>query len=224
MIVKICGITRVADARACLSAGADWIGLNLVGGPRRIAFEEAAEIAAGLDEPRRVVPLVGVEHAEPIATWAGVWRGIGAEYVQLYGDVDEETVGAVRAAGLSPIVVRHVRDEASLIALEEDGALDASLTSYVLLDAHAPDALGGTGRKADWPLIGAWRERGAVGGRMRPGLILAGGLRPENVAEAVRLVRPDGVDVSSGVESSPGVKDIEAVRALVETARRADAS
>ena len=194
MFVKICGITRAEDADAAVAAGADALGFVFwPDSPRFVDPYRARAIAATL--PPFVTP-VGVfvnQPAEYVMAVASLVR-LGA--VQLHGDEDEPY-----AVSLGTPVIKAVTA----------ASLDAGAWSgrYLLLvDAHDPVRRGGTGLTADW-------DRAARLAGERP-ILLAGGLTPENVAGAIARVRPFGIDVSSGLERSPGVKDHQRLRALFE--------
>jgi len=224
MIVKICGITDVDDARHALDCGADWIGLNLVSGPRKIELAAAVAIAGQLPNPSRAVVLT----ASP---FQGGGRGKGQDdrtltalhnagitRLQLYGAVTNEVLGVLRERGFETILVQPVSDERSLAALDEFLAkCGGARPDYVLFDAAGGDRQGGTGRRANWSALAAAYAAGRYAGW--PPVILAGGLTPGNVVQAVRTVHPAGVDVSSGVELAPGRKDHTKVRAFVSAAR-----
>ena len=201
--VKICGITSVADGLAAAEAGADMIGLMLYEkSPRHVSLQTAAEIARAL--PPFVLRVgVFVNPTEEL-----VLRAIadcGVTLLQFHGD---ETPEFCTQFGMMSMKAFRIRDAGSLAALP-----DYSTEAY-LLDAYSADALGGTGAKFNWELAIEAKKLG------RP-IVLAGGLTPENVAEAVRQVQPFGVDVSSGVESSPGKKDPAKVRAFIASVRNA---
>jgi len=205
-LVKICGITNVEDALAAVEAGADILGFNFYAkSPRHISPHEARFIAEGL--PERVARVgVFVNEAEPAAiTRAVAESGVGA--AQLHGDETPEF--CARLEGVPVIkalrVGRGFGVERALLYK----------TDALLLDAYDKDAYGGTGRTFDWSL--ARRTREAV-----PKLFLAGGLTPENVAEAIREVCPFAVDVCSGVETSPGRKSFPLMRSFIEAARAAE--
>ena len=194
--VKVCGLTVPAEARACAELGAWGIGVVFAAeSPRRIDAARAAEVMAAVPAGvARVGVFVGASPAE----MASVARVAGLTHLQVHdGDPDE----ARRASGLPVIEGVRVSGPAALARAR------ASAADLVLLDAAVPGRHGGTGRSFDWSLL----EGRPLG---RP-FVLAGGLRPENVAEAVARVAPDVVDVSSGVESAPGRKDPERVRAFV---------
>jgi phosphoribosylanthranilate isomerase len=199
--VKICGITNVADGQIAAEAGADMIGLMFYErSPRHISLAAAAEIARAL--PPFVVK-VGVFVNPPADL---VLRAIGECGVSLLQFHGEETPKFCTQFGTMSMKAFRVRDAASLAALPE------YQTDAWLLDAYSPDAYGGTGAKFNWDLAIEAKKQG------RP-IFLAGGLTPENVAEAVRTVQPFGVDVSSGVEFAPGKKDQAKVRAFIQAAK-----
>jgi phosphoribosylanthranilate isomerase len=200
--VKICGVTSVADARMVVDAGADAIGLNFhPGSPRHVSTETAAAIAAAL--PRRVCR-VGVFVNAPRAVVERTAAAVGLDAVQFHGD---EEVALCRGWACKTIKAVRVRDAGSLSA-----AAAAYRVDFILADAYVPGVPGGTGARVpgEW-LVGVPGDR----------LILAGGLTPENVAEAVRTVRPAAVDVASGVESAPGIKDPEKVKRFIANVRTA---
>jgi len=215
--VKICGIITKADARLALDCGADWIGVNLVGGPRQIGLEAALTIAEAVDHPRRVVALL---HDESTKRWrdslhALAAAGIGG--VQCYGECADEISQEARRAGLLGILVGHVLEpDGGRVWSELADRCRAAKADYALLDAADASRLGGTGRRLDWSgmsdKLRTWRSS-------LPPVILAGGLTPDNVSDATARCTPDGVDVSSGVEQAPGRKDPTLVRAFVSAAR-----
>lgn len=200
--VKICGFTRIEDVEAAVSAGADMIGLNFVpGSPRRLDVALARALA---DAARGRVEIVGVVADLDPPRIEELAREVGLDRVQLHGDELPEVIDA-----LGPRAFK---------ALRIGGAEDVALASryggdLLLVDARVPGQKGGTGVRVDAALV-------VELARARR-LLLAGGLGPDNVAEAVRVVRPWGVDVASGVESAPGVKDERKMRAFVHEARRA---
>ena len=221
--VKICGITRPEWACAAAEAGADAIGLLFAESPRQIRPETAAEIIAAL--PPWVAP-VGVFVDAPASAIRGLAERLHLGAVQLHGDEPPEML-----ADLGPVKVLKVLGVASVAApsagfgqgldaarrwRDRAEALGRRPDAY-LVDARVPGGpRGGTGRVADWSLAARMQAEG-----FRP-LVLAGGLGPENVAEAVRAVRPWGVDTSSGTEASPGEKSPEKIRAFVEAVRRTE--
>jgi phosphoribosylanthranilate isomerase len=207
-LVKICGITNLEDALACVEAGADMLGFNFYPkSPRYVAPSDARLITDKL--PASVLS-VGVfvneespARVEEIATRAGV-AGL-----QLHGD---EPAAYCRALG-GRLVIKALRVSAGFVP--ESAA--AYGTRAVLLDAYHKDFYGGTGDVCDWAAARAVRA-------LVPRLILAGGLGPENVAEAVGEVAPYAVDACSRLERAPGLKDAGRVRAFVAAVRRADSA
>ena len=214
-IIKICGCTVRDDARFALQNGADWIGLNLVGGPRKLRLADALAILDGLDDPSRAVVLLSVEDESSFDEMIAKLKPHGVRRLQLYGNVTPRIIQQAGQQGFETIKVQAIADEDSIrIADEFLSDCAAAGPTYLLLDASSETQLGGTGRRANWSVI----ENAIQKGRLVdwPPQILAGGLNAENVAEALRQVRPAGVDVSSGVESSPGRKDPVKVCAFVE--------
>jgi phosphoribosylanthranilate isomerase len=208
-LVKICGLTLPSDGEAAARAGAHFVGCVLVpSSPRAVDPLRAGQVraAAGL-------PLVLVVADRPLEWMADAATRSGASVLQLHGDEGPATVSALRARGPWQVWKGvRVRDGASARdAMERWGGV----VDGVLLDGWSPHALGGTG--VSFP----WEEVAPVRSVLPPGtlLIAAGGLNPENVGRAVSLLRPDVVDVSSGVESSPGVKDHARLQDFVTRAR-----
>ncbi len=203
VVVKVCGLTRAEDAAWALSCGADWLGFIVRGeSPRRIEPEQAAALvaAAGGGVPVAVMVDVTPEQALDLA------HRSRAERVQLHR-VSPRTWPADFPLPCSFAV--GVTDEGMLVG-EEPGP-----EHLMLLDTFAVERDGGTGRVWPWELARPLAARRDV--------MLAGGLSGENVADAIRMVRPFGVDASSALESSPGVKDPERVRRYVEAARMSEA-
>jgi phosphoribosylanthranilate isomerase len=200
MLVKICGITRREDAEAAIAAGADAVGFVLwPGSPRAVSPERARSIAAALPES---VMKVGVFVNTPPREVNAIAVEIGLTAVQLHGDEPP-----AYAAEMTLPVIKAVPAGGSTHAAEWPSHVT------LLIDAHDPVRRGGTGRVADWTVAAA------VAGARR--VILAGGLTPENVAAAIDAVKPYGIDVSSGVERSPGIKDAARIAALFRAVARA---
>ncbi len=199
--VKICGITNVEDATAVVEAGADALGFVFAEGSKRFLTIEAAEaIARKLpSHPMRV----GVFVDAPAGFVAEAIQRCGLAMAQFHGAEPPEFCGQF---GVMSLKAFRVKDAASLAPLA-DYPVDA-----ILLDAYVPGQQGGTGAAFDWKLAIAAKKFG------KP-IFLAGGLTPGNVAEAVRLAQPFGVDVSSGVEKAPGRKDLEKVRRFIAAVR-----
>jgi len=201
-IVKVCGITRVEDARAAVDAGADWLGVILLGdSPRRIDAALGRSISAAVDG----IPVVAVMVAPTPDEALELARRAGAARVQLH------SVDAFRWPGEFPLPVTIS------VPVAADGSLTEALPPErhtVMLDTSDPRREGGTGRTFPW-------EAARVVAATRP-VLLAGGLDPANVAEAMRAVRPFGVDASSRLESAPGLKDPDRVRRFVAAVRACD--
>jgi len=222
MIVKICGITNLDDARSALDAGADWIGLNLVAGPRRIELETAFAIFEALNDPSPAVALLRATHGQVSTETLHSLSDRGVRRVQLYGDADGKVIAPVRQAGFEVIAVVPVADDESID--QYSAVLDqsnAGRPAFVLIDAAVPGRLGGTGTLANWDAIARANRDGRLAAW--PPILLAGGLTPQNVTDAVALVQPVGVDVSSGVEREPGKKDPAKVVAFITAVRGAQA-
>ncbi len=211
--VKICGVTTAADARQAVQLGADAIGLNFYEGSPRCV--EASAVAGILRELPPFVAAAGVFVEIPMRRVFERIHGLARiNIIQWHGKNHEPS----DCAPYHLIPAFPVRDAESLQAIQR--YLDACraighLPSALLLDGYAPGQHGGTGQTAPWHLLASFQ----------PGvpIILAGGLTPENVAEAIRIVRPYGVDVASGVERAPGRKDAEKLRGFLANAREAAA-
>jgi phosphoribosylanthranilate isomerase len=195
--VKICGITNLDDARASVEAGASALGFVFFkGSPRHIAPEAAAEIISHLPPFIATVGVFVDETAENIRRVVELTR-LGC--VQLHGNETPEFCSSIPCKVVKAF---RVKDADSLARLR-----DYDVPAF-LLDSYVPGQLGGTGAKFNWDLALEAKRQGKA-------IILAGGLTPENVADAVAKVLPYGVDVSSGVEISPGHKDHAKVREFV---------
>jgi len=204
--VKICGITNAADALAATEAGADLLGFNFYSkSPRHITEAEAAKIRRQL--PKKV-EAVGIFVNAPLAEVAALSKSLNLDVAQLHGDESPETVGEL-ARSVSVWKAFRVESDFRLETLDE-----YSQAFAFLFDAAHTGQYGGTGHSTDWDIA----QRAAVGRR----IILAGGLKVENVAAAVRIVRPYAVDVASGVESKPGKKDHGRLREFIQEVRRAE--
>ncbi len=201
-VVKVCGITNPGDARVAAEAGADAVGLVFAESPRRVSFEDARRISIAL--PENVIRVGVFVDAEP-GEVLRVAREVGLDLAQLHGDETPETVTALREGGVKVMKALRVRDAASLEALDRYEA------DLFLLDAYSERARGGTGRRFDWGLAKSLRGRDNI--------VVAGGLGPENVREAVELFEPYGVDASSSLEDEPGRKNDERVRRFVLAAK-----
>ncbi|HWV58708.1 MAG TPA: phosphoribosylanthranilate isomerase [Longimicrobiales bacterium] len=217
MKVKICGVCRPEDAVAAVSAGADCVGVILApGGKRSQTPERAAEILRAVSDGGRAVARVGVFVDSPAGEVIETARRLSLDIVQLHGNESPAAVKEVRASGLTAWKAIRVRDrDAFLSGLE----LYGTEADALLLDGWAAHAAGGAGVRFDWDAIAPVRSlaRGVVP------LWVAGGLAPDTVADAIRILDPEGVDVSSGVESEPGVKDHALIAAFIRAAREARA-
>lgn len=206
--VKICGIRRADDALVAERAGADYLGFVFADGPRRVDAGTAAEIVQAVG-----IPAVGVfvdRGAEEILEIRAL---AGIQVAQLHGAEAPEACRLLRSEGIQvwKALRPRARGELARLARRYERVADA-----LLVEGFAPGAGGGAGAAFPHQWLGALSrdERG-------PRLVLAGGLTPTSVADAIRTVRPDVVDVSSGVESRPGEKDPELVRAFIRNARAA---
>jgi phosphoribosylanthranilate isomerase len=220
--IKICGITNLADALTAADAGADYLGFIFYPpSPRAITPEAAAAIAAQLRAREDCPILVGVFVNETAGQMAAVLDQCQLDLAQLSG----EEVPSLIGDPASPIYGRAYKAlrPASFTEAEADAEWylppddappgDAPpVMPWLLIDSYHPNLRGGTGETGDWQMIAQLVET-------IPGLMLAGGLTPDNVAEAVKQVRPFAVDTASGVESSPGKKDGEKVRGCVTAVR-----
>jgi phosphoribosylanthranilate isomerase len=200
--VKVCGITRLEDAKAALAAGATALGFVFwPSSPRAVTPEHAGAIIAALPYGTNAVGVFVNQTADEIDRTV---RTAGLTAVQLHGD---------ETPALLPSIHRPVLRAVALAASE--AAIAAWPDSVLLLvDAHDPVKRGGTGKTADWPAAAALAARRQV--------VLAGGLRADNVQEAIRVVRPFGLDVSSGVEDAPGVKSVQKLNDFFGKVRTAD--
>jgi phosphoribosylanthranilate isomerase len=205
MHIKICGLTNLDDTLAAVEAGADYLGFNFYAkSPRCVTTAACAEMVAALRAHGARVKTVGIFVEQAAAEVAAILDETGLDLAQLHGDHQLADVGLLRRRAFMAVRDPSRADFAAL------AALSGSEPAF-LLDANAPGAYGGTGQTADWnaaqPIAAQYP------------LFLAGGLTPGNVAEAIRTVRPWGVDVASGVEAAPGKKDVEKMRAFVAAVR-----
>lgn len=209
--VKICGITTPAAALAAARAGADAIGLVFYApSPRAVSVEEAAEIVAALPP---FVSAVGLfVNAEP-ALVDKVLARVPLDLLQFHGDETPAYCGNFGKPWLKAI---RVRPDTYIPGLMDE----FHAARGILLDAWHEDVYGGSGRSFDWDLLRAQRGSDSAGAADGSRIILAGGLRPDNVAQAIRTAMPWGVDVSSGVETAPGVKSEPLINAFMREVQR----
>jgi len=193
--VKVCGLTRPQDAALASELGADMIGLIFYRrSPRFVSLRRAARVRRVLPPTVRATGVFVNDEVERIADRA---RGLKLDMVQLHGNYGIQEIGFLRRSGLLVVQAYAIGSPADWKAAA------ASRADLVLVDNVAGDRYGGTGRRFDWRLKPTAKL---------PNLVLAGGLRADNLAEGVRRFRPLVVDVSSGVESSPGVKSARRMR------------
>ncbi len=206
--VKFCGLTRPEDAVAAAELGAAYVGVIFAGGPRQLTENRAAEVLA--DVPRDVgrVGVFGDQDASEIARIA---RRLSLRAVQLHGATDPARIAEIRAAVGAEVwpVIRITGGE-----LPFGAAAILTDCDVLFLDSFVPNVAGGSGVSFDWAELGTridWLRRGKR-------VVLAGGLRPDNLSRAIAALSPDIVDVSSGVESAPGIKDHNQMRLFRDAA------
>ena len=212
--IKFCGLTRPEDATQAVVHGASYVGVIFAGGPRMLAAEQAGVVVRDVPADVRRVGVFADQSPTEIARVVDLLR---LDVVQLHGAVDRARISAVRN-GVNVRIWPVVRVAGDSLPDTVPELLD--LSDGLLLDAFVPGILGGTGVALRWIALADELER--IRGN-RP-IILAGGLRPENVAEAIAALRPNVVDVSSGVESAPGIKDSERMRAFRDAVTHASIS
>jgi len=211
MKVKICGLTNLADCLAAVNAGADLLGFNFYPpSPRCISPGECARIVRELRTRKVQVVTVGVFVNSPADEILKIMDSCHLDLAQLSGDEPRAVLAAV-----GPRAYKALRP-ANTAALQEGLASYSprSAPPAWLVDAHHPGQYGGTGQIAEWNLARSLARKAPI--------LLAGGLNPSNVAQAVRQVQPWGVDVASGVELSPGYKDDAKMRAFVDEVRKSE--
>ncbi|HET7437811.1 MAG TPA: phosphoribosylanthranilate isomerase [Thermoanaerobaculia bacterium] len=201
--IKICGLTRSEDAVAAADLGADFLGMIFIPtSPRHIDGPQAAAIVGAVRKTNAKAKFVGVFRDASIDVMRDTAAAVGLDLIQMHGTETDEDIAAI---GRPVIKTFRVGD-----ALPDTTAVTKA--EWVLFDTYDERREGGTGRRFDWSLL-------AMYPRTRP-FLLAGGLNPGNVGAAISLVRPDAVDVASGVESEPGVKDHTLLKAFFERVRR----
>ena len=212
--IKFCGLTQADDARAAAEAGASYLGVIFAGGPRELEPHAARAV---LEAVEHSTARVGVfARADP---WhiAGIAAEVGLDVVQLHGDPTPQEVAAVREAfGGTIWAVSRPRDG----MLPPDVAALFTVADAVVVDPWSATALGGTGTQLPWVTLRPQIDRARSSGSAE--LVLAGGLRPDNVSDAILAIAPDVVDVSSGVERAPGKKDHDLLRAFADAVRQAE--
>jgi len=205
---KICGLTRPGDAALAARLGASYLGVVFAESTRQVGQAGARDIVKASGG----VPVVGVFVSHPVDDILRLRDTTGLSAVQLHGSYDAAVRMRLMREKLPVWVVRHIAspDDIELLPEQADGA------AVLMVEPQVPGAVGGTGVALDLSLAQAARAR--VG---RTRLALAGGLRPDTLARAIALVSPDIVDVSSGVESAPGLKDADRLARFLEVARDA---
>ena len=214
---KICGITRRQDFDFAIAAGASAIGLNFY--PRSKRYVKAEAAASVIESGRTSAAVVGVFVNAEIEAIVEAARLCSLDAVQLHGDEPVERVAEIRGR-CDAKIIRAIRCETGAeklaIAQQQIQQWEAAGIDAVLLDAHAPGEFGGTGATLDWDAVSKLK--------FSVPWLLAGGLDPENVAAAIAAAKPDGVDVASGVEAMPGVKNESKVASFISNATTAFAA
>lgn len=201
--IKFCGLTRAQDAATALALGVDALGFVLVpASPRYVTAAAAAKIRRSL--PPFVSTVALFKDADPAFVQEAIDL-LRPDYLQFHGS---ETPGYCESFAWPYLKAVAMGGQVNLKRVARDYASAGAL----LLDSHAANGMGGTGKIFDWSRVTP----------VKKALVLAGGLTPQNVAAGVRKLRPHAVDVSSGIESKPGIKDASKMRAFVEAVRRAD--
>ncbi len=216
-LVKICGITTLEDALFAAEAGAHMLGLNFFKkSPRYLAPADARALALALRSKLGATAplLIGVFVNEVVGRISVTMEEVGLNFAQLSGDESVEMLRELRGIGFKAIRPRSQSEAVMDVEYYSSAQIDPRIPS-LLLDAHNAVLYGGTGERADIEIALALKEK-------TPRLMLAGGLTPENVGEAVKAARPWGVDVASGVESDAGKKDADKVRAFINAVKAAD--
>ena len=209
--IKVCGLTRHEDAVHAANAGADYLGVILVpSSPRFLSQAQAVEILRGISVPS-VLVVADQDPSETISTS----EFVGASVVQLHGHETPADAGKIRAGGPWEVwKALRVRDPGEI---EEAVARFETHVDALLLDAWHPEMIGGTGRVFSWEAVAKIRS----GFPEDLKLVAAGGLNPDNVKDAIETLLPDVVDVSSGVEVGPGLKERSLIEAFIQNARGA---
>lgn len=208
--IKICGVKDVDTAMAAVDAGATWVGLVFVEkSPRHVTIEDAKSVVKTLPEDVTPIGLFADQHADEINS---IIHQVGLEMIQLHGREPQRILDKLDCYQIIRATGFLSKEYAKLDAWESDDRV-----KFTLIDAPPTGELtGGSGHVFDWEELAARRLS------IHKLLMLAGGLTPDNVGEAIRIVQPYAVDVSSGVESSRGVKDIGLIKAFCEAVRAAD--
>ncbi|MGB3082753.1 MAG: phosphoribosylanthranilate isomerase [Candidatus Omnitrophota bacterium] len=222
--VKICGITNLGDAMKACDLGADFLGFIFVKGTPRVVdkgtVKEIVNLASWESEAHHKPALVGLFKNEDLKKVAEIVISCGLDHVQLHGDESPDYCAKLKNkvwvdgdVRIKVIKVFKVKEEIKTIGKYSIG--DYEKTDFFVFDTYHPEVAGGTGKKFNWEALNREKER------INKPFFIAGGLNPENVSEAVKTVSPYGVDVSSGVEKAPGVKDEKLLKEFIENAKKA---
>ena len=215
MKVKICGITRLEDAKMASAAGADLLGLNFYKkSPRYLAPDDAGKLCDSLRKElgEKCPVLVGVFVNAAQGDISIITEKVGLDFAQLSGDETDEMLIELRGMGFKAIRPMNKAMALDDVAYFARHMPESENAPSILLDAYHPKLRGGTGEQASTEIALVVKE-------VVPRLMLAGGLNPDNVADRVAAINPWGVDVASGVESEPGLKDIMMVNAFISAAK-----
>ena len=199
-IIKICGLTNIVQTKACTDLGVDWIGFNCWNGSSR--YIEPNQIRDIINSIPKSITTVGVFVNEPLKTLEKIMNDTGVDLAQLHGDENYEYIEKIKVPWFKAFRVTPEFNPKKIKCFGQE---------LFLLDSYSKINFGGTGEKLDWNRIAEYSNLGK--------LILAGGLNPENIVDAVKKVRPWGVDVCSGVEKEPGIKDMLKVKSFVQKLR-----
>ncbi len=200
--IKICGITNFDDARSAINMGVDAIGFVFAESPRQISPEIAGNI---IDRLPPIISRVGVFVDKPVEEVVEIALKCHLTYVQLHGNESIEYMNQLMYPAVKSFRIKDESDLEKVIKYQ---------SKYVLLDSYVADQPGGTGETFDWAVANRAKAFSHV--------ILSGGLNPENITDALDAVQPYGVDVSSGIEASPGKKDKEMMQKFIEEVRAWD--
>jgi len=214
--VKICGIRQKAHASAVIEAGADFIGLVFAPSQRQVTLSQAQDIVGAVKKRSEATAVVGVFVNMPADKVNRIASSCNLDWVQLSGDEPWEYCHQITTPLIKAVRIKEGQRPEEICADLSAGARVLASQRYIyLLDSRVKGKYGGTGMTFEWSLAQQAAEHFPV--------IIAGGLTPENVAQAIKIVTPWGVDVSSGVEVD-GIKDIVKIKTFIETVRRADDS
>jgi len=204
MLIKVCGITRAEDGIAAHRAGANLLGLICVKkSPRFVSVEQAKSIIEKIGTPELFVPVfVNEELPEMIQ----ILESLGVGWVQLHGEEPVHVAHELQDRGFEVIKAVRVKSKSDIEKYQEYPA------DYLMFDTYSPGAHGGTGKTFDWSLLNR--------SQIHHAFFLSGGLNKENIKEAVSTLKPHGIDISSHLESAPGVKDPEKIREFFEVLKK----